>query len=268
MHTITKSTIESPDSNVQFFQYKIEPDFSLKSPSNADVINNAKTFYAIQAFIDDNPAGYILIGYIPKNIKEKYLNTTLDWFIQRFANNEIKDTWFNALHNNDIKSLNENIVYIAQNLLNVTLDSNDSYEDNFKKIDDFFKETHYYASYVSFISYWVDKPNVEYICVYNEEDTQYKVFDKFPIEQLPIKNKINHRSKGLGRELYKLAAKLTEKLDLYLYSSNLQTHHDKKMWNIFDTLPNFRVMIERTLTTETTNRRLLIEADRKKLRIF
>lgn len=267
MHKITKKTLNESLDNIKFFQYKIEPDFS--SESTVDILNNAKTFYAIQAFIDDNPAGYILIGYIPKSIKEKYFNNTFDWFVQRFANDQTKKDWINALHENNTQKLNTQLIEISKNLLNIDLNKHNSYENNLKKVDDFFKNTHYYPAYVSFIEYWVDKPNVEYICVYNENDTQYKVFDKYPIEQLPIKNKINHRSKGLGRTLYKLASKLTEtELDLYLYCSNLQTEHDKKMWNIFDTLPNFHVMIERTLTTETTNRRLLIEKDRKKLRIF
>lgn len=78
---------------------------------------------------------------------------------------------------------------------------------------------------------------------------------------------MNYRGKGIAQKLYEQAAILTKELGLNLYASNTQTNDGQQMWNKLASLPHFNVMIETFLTTETTNRKLLVEKNRKKLSI-
>lgn len=247
---------------------KIKHDFI----NSFNLLGYIRSFYAIQAIVDKEPAGYILLAYISRENKEKYLNNVTDWWIHKYAPESTQLLWIEAKDNMNIHEadLNKHKVldYVIKSL-SLELDTNDLNNSNIQqKIDSINKHlenTQHYSAYISFIEYWVNKPNVEYSCIYNQEDKKYKTFNKYPFEQKNRKTNNNFRGLGIAQSLYEVATLWMNDLNLDLYASKTQTKEGQKMWTIFDTLPKFKVMTDTFLTTSTTNRKVLIEEKRKKL---
>lgn len=216
-----------------------------------DILSTCKSFHAIEAFIEQKPAGYILLAHIDKNIQEKYFPTVLDWIVLQSGNKDIKKQWLNAP---------EQCISFLQQVL-------DTQADTLKNIEDFvFKQQHYLGvKYQIFIDYWVNKPNVEFSCVYNQEDKKYKTFQEFPFPHESRKEFINFRGLGIAQALYAVSGLWMQSKELYLYSSSNQTEDGKRIWTILENLPNFQILATSYLSTLTNNRKNLIKKNRQQL---
>lgn len=216
-----------------------------------DLLATCKSFHAIEAFIEKKPAGYILLAHIDKNIQEKYFGSVLDWIVLQSGNHDIKQQW--------LKKPEQCISFLQQLL--------DTKANTLKDIEEFvFKEQHYLGvKYQIFIDYWVDKPNVEFSCVYNQEDKKHKTFQEFPFPHETRKELINFRGQGVAQALYAVSGLWMQSKNLYLYSSSNQTADGKKIWTILENLPNFQILATSYLSTLTSNRKDLIKKSRQQL---
>lgn len=225
-----------------FIQPQIEAD---------DVLSTCKSFHAIEAFIDSKPAGYILLAHIDKQTQEQFFPTVLDWIVLQSGNSEIKKQWLQKP---------EKCISFLQQLL-------DTQAQTLNEIEQYvLKEQHYLGiRYQVFIDYWINKPNVEFSCVYNHEDKKYKTFQEFPFIHEVRDDITNYRGQGIAQALYAVSGLWMQSKNLYLYSSSNQTSDGKKIWSVLENLPNFQILATSYLSTLTNNRKNLIKKDRQQL---
>lgn len=229
--------------------------------------NSFLNLFCIQAFIKVECAGYLTLSYLSEDMKNKYFNSCFDYYIWTYGNDYLQTCYTH----NKIEGLVSSLEKLFQNY--------SDYSDNIQKYNllnseeklDFFKTIinhKYSATYNNFLSFRHNRPNVEMVCVYNENDKNCKSFDSFPFQSLPRKNKINFRKKGISQALYEIGGLLVQKYDMNIYCSNLQTDDGKKMWNILENHPKFNVMLDSYLAINTMNRAQLISRERKKLLVI
>lgn len=216
------------------------------------ILENIKTFYSIEAIINNEKAGYILLSNLSSPIKENFLNTTLDWYIHKYGSNQLKNNW---LHNIDKKQC----LIEVENMLQVNCNS------DFNTINEYLNKSTYGLNYISFMNYWHNKGNVEYICVYSKDDKNYKSFESYPFEHHEREQKTHYKGQGIGQALYLIGSILLDKLDLHIYESNTQTEEGKMVFGKLTKHPKFNVISESILTTTTKNRKELIPLERRKL---
>lgn len=238
---------------ISFRLYEFEPDFKQVQLSG-DVLENAKTLCAIEAFIQGQSAGYILLGYISETFEKHFLATIVDWYIHRYMDNATKKLWLNQ----DIKALKQ----VALKL-DINHDGKE-FESLKNLIIEHLNISRHHAAYKSFESYWVGKPNVEYSCVYDKTDVLKKDFSSYPFTHVQ-REKRSFRSNGVAQKLYEVAAQHLKKHHLYVYASTTQTADGQKMWRIMENHPRFTLLSETLYTTHTTQRNELIAQARLKM---
>lgn len=221
-----------------------------------DILENSKSFYVIEAIVNNQKAGYLLLGFISNKFKEKFLNNPLDWYVHRYGNTQLKKDWL-IDHSLGFKS----VANILQTEIPINLLQNEIYDF----LNNIVSTSSLGLNYQSYLNYWLDKPNVEYSCVYSKDDEREKNFGGLPFDYVKRKSLTNFRGLGIAQKLYWVGSKLIQTLDLQVYSSNTQTADGKKIWVILENLPNFQIISDAFLTTTTTNRKNLILEERKKI---
>lgn len=258
MSTYHQHTFDLEDSHhtfmgesITFRLHEFLPDTQAIYQSG-EVLEGAKTFYAFEAIVGNEIAGYILLGYIDEAYKDTFFPTILDWYIHRFMDNLTKNQWLNhdesALKNVALRFDidKENMVDLKQELIHTL------------------SQSRHFAAYTSFCSYWVGKPNVEYSCVYHSNDKLQKDFSSYPFTHISREGK-NFRSQGIAQKLYEVAADYLKTKNLYVYASTTQTEDGQKMWRIMENHPQFTMLSEALQTTKTTQRNELITQTRLKI---
>lgn len=243
-------------------------DFKIHFVKEEPTVNRHSIYslFSVEALINNEPAGYILLSYISEDIKNKYFNNILEYYIYRHSDSESIEE---AYQNNDLENLclllnkklgsgyqlfgfSEPLPYTTKTI-----------QKHFNILKTYIEEK-YTNHYADFISYSYNRPTVEMMRVYNEKDSKYKTFHTCPAEECP-RNPNSFRSKGISQALYAVGGLVTQFYGMNLYASATQTEDGKKMWNILEQLPHFKVLIDSFNTVNTTNRKQLIIKERKKL---
>lgn len=228
--------------------------------------NSFLNIVCIQAFVANECAGYISLSYLSDEIKNKYFNNVMDYFIWTHGTTQLQ-TLYNDCNLIAINEIIEQKLGSSEQLTHAKADQ--SY-DNLSLSEKYaflynVIETKYSCAYDNFISFRHNRPNVEMVCVYNEQDKKCKNFDSFPFISENRENLTNFRQQGISQALYKVGGLLMQYWGMNIHSSNIQSHDGKKMWSILENHPCFNVMLDSYLTTNTKNRDNLISQERKKL---
>lgn len=239
------------NANIKFVATSFTPNLE-QTKREGTILESCKTFYCIEAIINNEKAGYILLSNLSDTIKKAFLDTPLDWYIHKYCSNHIKNNWLQGIEKD--KCLTD-----IKNMLNISMDY------DVKAINDYLANTSYGLNYISFINYWHNKGNVEYICVYSNEDKNYKSFENFPFEHHEREVRTHYKGQGIGQALYLVGSSLLDKLNLHIYESNTQTEEGKKVFGKLTKHPKFNVISESILSITTQNRKELVSIDRRKL---
>lgn len=229
--------------------------------------NSFLNLFCIQAFVNNECAGYLTLSYLSEDMKSKYFNSCFDYYVWTYGNDYLQTSYCHNKLDGLISSLEKSFQYHEDYINNSA-----QYEKfNLEQKLDFLKNiinAKYSSTYNHFLSFRHNRPNVEMVCVYNESDKNCKSFDVFPFESSPRESQSNFRKKGISQALYEIGGLLVQQYNMNIYCSNLQTEDGKKMWNILENHPKFNVMLDSYLALNTTNRTQLISKERKKLLVI
>ena len=257
----------------QFFTKNREPirfelwELPKEPPLNGQAIF---TLCTVQAFVDDQPAGYVTLAYLSDEIKNRYFKNSMEHYIYQYGNDKIKS----AYEDGNLKELVPVLCEKLQLSPNITppgknegLSPEKYLKKQFKfltKIVDDLRG----SDYSSFINYWHNRPNVEMMYVYNQDDKRYKTFNEYPFTHETRTEQKSFRGQGISQALYEVAGLWMQSKNLYLHASTTQSADGKKMWDILENHPKFQVLADTFLTKATHNRKLTIGKERKKLYVI
>lgn len=229
--------------------------------------NSFLNMFCIQAFVQGQCAGYLTLSYLSEDMKNKYFNSCFDYYIWTHGNDYLQTCYAHNKTDGLISSL-ENAFQNYTDYIN----NKETYKilETDKKLE-FFKiiiDKKYSCTYNNFLSFRHNRPNVEMVCVYNEQDKNYKNFETLPFQSLPRNSQNNFRKQGISQALYEIGGLLVQKNNMNIYCSNLQTSDGKKMWGILENHPKFNVMLDSYLSINSMNRTQLILTERKKLLVI
>jgi hypothetical protein len=251
-----------------FVTKNLQPiDFKLFYLDKEPALNGEASFNlcAVQALVNNEPA-----AYISDNIKNQFFNNSLEFYIFQSGTKAMQE----AYQQNNLEVLIPllyNKLGFGDLILDNTKDNSKIYKKNLKFLTKYIEEERG-SEYHSFINYWHNRPNVEMMCVYNEKDKNYKVFDSYPFmsEARPKKNEqlTNFRGQGISQALYEVAGLWMQSKNMHVHASTTQSEDGKKMWNILENHPKFQVLLDSYMSRPTTNRKQLQEKERKKINVL
>jgi hypothetical protein len=201
----------------------------------------------VQAFLNDEAAGHIILNYISMESKINKFNTVFDYFIYKKLPLKIQN------EKNTPQFLNS-----VNNYLKSTYSTIDELVD--------FVDKQFNTEYQKLLSFYLNKPTPEILTVYSDKDLHYRNFNSFPAEKT-TRNNVNFQNLGISNALYNVAAIILKELNMDLYSSNNQTNDGKRMWNSLLKNKNFIHMSDIYLNTLTTNRQELMAQKRNKITV-
>lgn len=182
-----------------------------KSPDpNDQNMNLGWVVHKIIAYVNGEEAGYIKISYVPKENVSKFYPTVFEYAANLGGRYQLKD------YSN--KSIIEQIIALdkypyqfsskeeQENLKN--LSTNELIKLKSRSEKEYIQEYNLQQQYDNFIDFYVDKPLVDYIMVY----------DAF-------------KRSRIGENLYVVTSKYLAKKGLKLYASSLQSPEAKASWN-------------------------------------
>ena len=222
---------------------KSEQEIKLRSFNIDEDIQKSRLFdtFVIQALINDEVVGYVKLTQISKE-KAKKLIEPFDYFIYKiYASNE---TLISAYEQNDYKTLLSKLALRTLNLSQEKLESMSKSEVNQLYYD--YKNLinkDYETQFKSFYDYWVNKPNIELIKVFSDEEKTYTDYFIAEHPQVERKNLTNWRGQGVGAALYEDCIDWCDKQGLCLWASLTRTDDAKKMWQLMEKMPKFTMIM-------------------------
>lgn len=247
-----------PSSFIQLPKNLIEDSFYTKSNMpitfdcyhyfSEELDNIPFNYTAVQALVDNEVAGYILISYLSQETKDKFFQSPLDYFIYYHASEEVKSFYYQKQYDKvqDIILKNNKFLEISDIYKSLLCEKYEEckIENLSLQTLELFAHKHYFTKHSNFITQWLNKPNVEMICVYNELDKKVKNFTSYPFTQEVRENLISFRGQGIAQSLYAKAGSILQQNNLHLYASNTQTSNGQKMWSILENHPKFQVCLD------------------------
>lgn len=225
---------------ISFNGFVINPEIEFDN-----IMSTIKRLQVLTAKINSQEAGYIILGYIPKQLQEKYLSTPLDWIIHTYGNNDIKNSWLSKNY--------EPCFDLLFKLLECQSDKFNNNNLSIQETIDFLLLKSYQHSlghkYEQFLHYWVNKPNVELTCVYDAKDLFIKDFNSFPFERSKRGELVDFKRKGIGLALHTVAALWVQQDNMYVHASKTQTQEGILLWNNFEMVQHLEVLNDKPLLT-------------------
>lgn len=203
----------------------------------------------LQASVNNEVAGYISLLYLSEENKKTYFNSPWDFYY-----NQKMPVHLKHLFNNDWTSFCNEI--------------KNSYMVDILSKEDFkvFATNNVNNEYKKFISYYLNKPYPEIVTVYSDDDKNCKDFSEFPF--MNIKRKAtNFLGQGIANAIYHCACQVLKKENMSLYASNNQTADGQRMWKQLEKNPKFLTLSDSYWGSLTTDRKNIIEVQRKSLTI-
>lgn len=220
---------------------------------NAFLLNEREdshlTQLVVQASIDKEIAGYISLIYLSDENKFKYFNTPWDFYY-----NQKMQPYLKNLFCNDWLSFCKEINKIYE----VDISTTEEFKLFATKIVD--------NEYKKFISYYLNKPYPEIVTVYSDKDKNFKNFSEFPFLNIERK-KINFLNRGIANAIYHFSCQILKKNNMCLYASNNQTSDGQRMWEKLEKNPKFLTLSDNYWGNLTTDRKNLINIQRKGITI-
>lgn len=196
----------------------------------------------ITAHADGKPAGFVRIIYIGKEIAEKKLKDSLQFFIYKinYSNEELHKAYEDG-----------NLELLCKKLKSFNRSQTGDLLRDWEIIQQNIHET-YHKKHEEFVDYWVDKPSRELIYVVNETTKFFGIIDGNEEVSTSIEPH-NWQGCGIGRELVEQSVKYTEKLKLNLWQSNNQTKQGLKLWKF--SVPGYQILHAPSKTEYFNNQR-------------
>lgn len=218
-------------------------DFKCHTYTSEQLEDNPFNYNVIQALVDNQVAGYILTAYISEETQKKLFKSPLDYFIYYHTNERIKQLYVAKKYSDIIELLFEKTSFHELKQKYDLINPENKNTLSLKTLNNFAYKN-YLSKYSNFLTQWLNKPNVEMICVYNDLDKKQKDFTSYPFIQEPRLVLTNFRGQGIAQSLYAKACHILQQQNLYLYASNTQTENGQKMWKILENHPKFQVCLD------------------------
>lgn len=206
--------------NISFKQKEI------KEESREEIFNT----YIFNAYLNNEFAGYAKLSYIPEE-KAKKIKSTMSYFI--YKNYGSDKTIINAYKNKDYET-------ILKKLYNKYDSSNKDIKETFLKFEEEITNS-FFKQHQKFFDYWVNKPTLDLIRVFDEKDT--KVTD-FIQEETIYREAKNFKRQGVGLAIYSHIAEFCKQKNLKLWASQVQTEDAKTIWEKMEKHPKFLVLMQ------------------------
>lgn len=217
-----------------------EIDFKYKEDAEGDN-NRGWIIHQIEAYVKGDYAGYISISYIPKERFEDHYPTILNFMThiggthplpmgkdsvspKELSDEELKNTVKKMSRHsrkyNDLWETGESVPDDRGELLDIIIDITEN-ELKAEKL-----------KFKKFKKYYVDKPIVDYIRVFkeNENRTNRRTSDDEKIAKSPQ----DYRRQYIGTALYLEAAEYLKGKGLKLHASGLQQSEAEQAWTKFE----------------------------------
>ncbi len=194
----------------------------------------AWSVHILEATVEGKPAGYLKISYIPRKQMERLIPTAFDYATYRSGSflgikHLLKDKSEELWDDKDlIKAINESYQWIGGYRGEIKLEeqSTDELRQLWKKRKQFINRE-YKKSYEEFKDFHLDKPQIDFIEVYQPKE-KWRYVDGEGVEfedQMP-----EFRRQGIGSALYEVGAKWMQANKMKLWASTVQTDDAKATW--------------------------------------
>ena len=198
------------------------------------------THHIIEINKNEKPAGFIKLTYYNPDNCEYKINNVLDYFALLKSNKD-PQLWFDKKDTSFFDFVKK---------------------DDFLDVVDYIRNTHQ-EQYENFIHKWHQKPTVEIVKIYSDNDEKSSHFDYWP-HQSKNRESINFQKMGLGKFLHYVAAVALKPKNLYLWQSSTQTKEGKDMWESMEKNSQFLICCQ-TFQKQLENKQINIE--RKYLKV-
>lgn len=206
---------------------KVPPGKNIKLQRLLDIEgdnNRGWQVNAIEVFVDDIHAGYIKTACIPHDRFKKHYYNEVPCYLSLIRGYSINPDgeWKKELAEKYFHYLSRDIDYYIK-----------------KEIINPMKE---------FFDYIVDKNYVDFIRLYDDQDTREQRFVNQDLVFIDRKNNINFKKAGLSLVLYEQAAIWLAENGFKLYASNIQSDEAARSWNFIREMNEAAIGIEEVKT--------------------
>lgn len=203
----------------------------------------------VQAYIENEVAGYISLLYLSNENKDKYFSSVWDFYYHKKMPGYLK-----SLLKNDTQLF---CTHVNQ-AFNIQVNTLQEFKNYTEKL--------FYNEYTKFISFHLNKPYPELVTVYSDSDKTSKDFSEIPFINIE-RPRINFLNKGIANAIHHAACAILKKQNMFLYASNNNTEDGKRLWKHLTKNPKFITLSDCYLGTLTQNREQLVQCTRHKITI-
>lgn len=184
------------------------------------------------AYVDNEPVGYLKNSYIPKEKEKLLYPDLLHYLINRRGFASLKEAVYSKDPGLILTSLKP-YSYFTNTYIG---DIPEEFEAQAKLLTKTLKvmDKNMKFDYKTFLDFHVDKPMVDFIAVYTENDSMaYTEKDRDSVERV---NLVNWQRQNIGMALYLETADWLKTKGLNLYASGIQQPNAKLAWDKLATL--------------------------------